>query len=126
MAFDKHTLKSVSVEILCFRGQRENPRWMDIDPGALVVHRPKTLLDSPPPLCQLEMYSTLCAVQADTSLLSESLEPRWTRLEEVIGLPRSQYYKMEFDIILSFGLTELKAQVCWEENVSMVVHSESF
>ncbi|EDR07861.1 uncharacterized protein LACBIDRAFT_298114 [Laccaria bicolor S238N-H82] len=95
MAFDKHTLKSVSVEILCFRGQRENPRWMDVDP---------------------EMYSTLCAVQADTSLLSASLKPQWTRLEEVIGLPRSQYYKMEFDIILSFGLTELKAQVCWEEN----------
>jgi hypothetical protein len=71
------------------------------------------------------MYSTLCAVQADTSLLSASLEPRWTRLEEVIGLPRSQYYRMEFDIILSFGLTELKAQVCWEENVSMLVHSES-
>ena len=61
MAFDKHTLKSVSVEILCFRGQRENPRWMDIDPGALVVHRPKTLLDSPPPLPIRDVLDTLCS-----------------------------------------------------------------
>lgn len=28
------------------------------------------------------------------------------------------FYKANFDIILLFGLTELKAQVCWKENVS--------
>jgi hypothetical protein len=28
------------------------------------------------------------------------------------------FYKANFDIILLFGLTELKAQVCWKEKVS--------
>lgn len=27
------------------------------------------------------------------------------------------YYKADFDIILLFGLTELKAQLCWRERV---------
>ena len=28
------------------------------------------------------------------------------------------YYRQEFGIVLLLGLTELKAQICWEENVS--------
>jgi hypothetical protein len=29
-----------------------------------------------------------------------------------------QYYRKEFDIILLFGMTELKAQLAWTEDVS--------
>lgn len=29
-----------------------------------------------------------------------------------------QHYKVDYDIILMFGMTELKAQLCWKENVS--------
>ena len=28
------------------------------------------------------------------------------------------YYKIKYDIVLSFGLTELAAQFAWKENVS--------
>jgi len=31
-----------------------------------------------------------------------------------------QYYRKEFDIILLFGMTELKAQLAWTENVSLL------
>jgi len=28
-----------------------------------------------------------------------------------------KYYMLEFEVILSFGLTELKAQLCWKDPV---------
>ena len=48
---------------------------------------------------------------ADTSGATKSLEPRW-RADGV------QYYQLEFSVVLLLGLTELKAQICWKENVS--------
>ena len=59
-----------------------------------------------------EMYSTLCYVHADTSQLSKTLRPRSSRAHSGI------YYQMEFDVILSLGLTEFKAQILWKEDVS--------
>ena len=29
------------------------------------------------------------------------------------------FYELNYDIVLSFGLTELKAQIAWQENVSL-------
>lgn len=55
------------------------------------------------------MYSTLCHVKADTAKLCSSLEPQ-------VGL--TAYYEIVFDVVLSLGLTELKAHICWVENVS--------
>lgn len=57
------------------------------------------------------MYSTLCYIKADTAKLCASLEPQ-------VGL--ATYYEMTFDVVLSLGLTELKAHVCWQENVSFL------
>jgi hypothetical protein len=58
------------------------------------------------------MYSTLCIVEADLSKLARSLLPK--------RRPGNgqYYYELNFDIVLSFGLTELTAQMCWIENVS--------
>ncbi|KAF8815528.1 hypothetical protein BYT27DRAFT_7249056 [Phlegmacium glaucopus] len=53
------------------------------------------------------MYSTLCYIKADTTKLCESLKPQ-------VGL--TTYYEMSFDVVLSLGLTELKAYVCWMED----------
>jgi hypothetical protein len=55
-------------------------------------------------------YTTLCSVDVNLSAL-----PR-------IRLPKSGqeggfYYQANFDIVLLFGLTELKAQVAWMERV---------
>jgi hypothetical protein len=59
------------------------------------------------------MYSTLCRVEADTSRLS--IPPKISKHH------RMQYYEIKFEILLSLGLTELKAHICWQENVSFVL-----
>ena len=57
-----------------------------------------------------EAYSTLCEVVADTSGMVGSLKPR----KGAGGI----YYRQSYSIALLLGLTELKAQICWDENVS--------
>lgn len=76
---------NTSVTLQCYRGQG-TPGWLDVDPS---------------------MYSTLCIVEADVSRLSSSLTPR--------RKAGRRYYILNFDVVLSFGLTELKAQICWKE-----------
>lgn len=83
---DKTRLESLNIPILCYRGNNKNPEWLDEDPS---------------------MYSTLCHIKADTAELCASLEPQ-------VGV--TTYYEMSFDIVLSLGLTELKAYVCWKED----------
>lgn len=83
---EKLGLESLKIPILCYRGKNKNPEWLDDDPS---------------------MYSTLCYIKADTAKLCRSLEPQ-------VGLVT--YYEMSFDVVLSLGLTEFKAHVCWEEN----------
>jgi hypothetical protein len=55
------------------------------------------------------MYSTLCVVKGDTTELCKSLRPR---------VEAATYYEINFQVVLALGLTELKAHICWEENVS--------
>lgn len=54
------------------------------------------------------MFSTLCTVHADTSHV----------LKETRNGPGGLYYELVFKIVLLCGLTELKAQIRWMENVS--------
>ena len=56
------------------------------------------------------MYSTLCYVKGDTTELCKSLLP--------LKGAAATFYKISYDIVLALGLTELKAYICWEENVS--------
>ncbi|GLB37967.1 putative ATP binding [Lyophyllum shimeji] len=80
----------ISVDVLCYRGCSANPRWTDQE---------------------TEMYTPLCTVVADTR-----------QFKTTLGTPRPAadgsgwYYQMSFDVILNFGLTELTAQLCWEED----------
>ena len=60
------------------------------------------------------MYSTLCYVHADTSQIAKTLKP----VQSQRFADTSLFFRMDFDIILSFGLTEFKAQIAWRENVS--------
>ncbi len=57
------------------------------------------------------MFSTLCTVQADTSGITQDLAME-------TGRGGQRYYTIKFDVVLLFGLTELKAQLQWVENVS--------
>lgn len=56
-------------------------------------------------------YTKLCTIEIDLSHLP--LTPR--------AKPNSTglYYRLDYDIVLLFGLTELKAQVAWKEGVSV-------
>ena len=60
-------------------------------------------------------YTKLCTIDAD--------------LSRVPLLPKSKasgsgsFYRLDYDIVLLFGMTELKAQVAWKENVSLIILS---
>lgn len=67
----------------------------------------------------LGLFTKLCTVEADTLTNSESLIPRHSI--NIFGRRRpEQWFKMAFDVVLSFGLTELKAQIAWKEGVSAI------
>ena len=55
------------------------------------------------------MYSTLCIVKGDTTELCKSLQPQ---------VEAATFYEINFEVVLALGLTELKAHIRWEENVS--------
>ncbi|KAJ7214941.1 hypothetical protein GGX14DRAFT_609817, partial [Mycena pura] len=81
-------LSAVDINILRYRGVCKDPQWLDIDP---------------------DNYGVLCTVRADTSKIAKTLKPRHGQ--------RGVYYDLQIDVVLSFGLTELKAQIAWVENV---------
>jgi hypothetical protein len=56
-------------------------------------------------------FSTLCRIRADLSELSRTLRPKKSPVDQ------SNYYQIEFDVIILFGHTELKAQISWKEKV---------
>ena len=58
-----------------------------------------------------DAYTTLCSVRADTSKLAGSMQPH--HLPDGGGT----YYSILFYVVLLFGLTELKAQISWIDNV---------
>jgi hypothetical protein len=57
-------------------------------------------------------FSDLCEVTADVAAVKKST---WPQLNLRSG---ATYYTLKFDVVLLFGLTELKAQIAWIENVS--------
>ncbi|KIJ17541.1 hypothetical protein PAXINDRAFT_167554 [Paxillus involutus ATCC 200175] len=80
----------VTSRINDYRGELTAPDWMDAEPNA---------------------FTTLCTVHANTSKIIGSLHPQQSEHS-----PTGVYYKIKFDVILLFGLTELKAQISWKEN----------
>jgi hypothetical protein len=61
------------------------------------------------------MYATICYIGANTSQISKNLKPRLSS-----GAGRI-YYALELEVILLFGLTELKAQIAWKEEVRFLI-----
>jgi hypothetical protein len=58
-------------------------------------------------------YSLLCKIEMDLSGVdTESLAQTG---------PEGKFYLFHYKVILMFGLTELKAQVAWKENVSRAI-----
>jgi len=56
------------------------------------------------------LYSQLCTIEVDLSHLKPS--------PKAVNASSSTYYKVDYELIMLFGGTELKAQLAWKENVS--------
>ena len=59
------------------------------------------------------MFSPLCTVKANMSPMVKALKPQR-------GAGGVVYYQQNYDIVLLFGLTELRAQMSWMENVRCI------
>jgi len=76
-----------SVNIMCYKGNLQEPKWLDIERSS---------------------FSTLCSIHADLSELSRTLSPKKSALDQ------SDYYAIDFEVIMLFGQTELKALISWK------------
>jgi hypothetical protein len=65
-------------------------------------------------------FTTLCTITADLSEVSRTLRPLKSTLDQ------SKYYKIEYDVIILFGHTELKAQISWKDKVRLSLSSKHF
>ncbi|KAK0434107.1 hypothetical protein EV421DRAFT_1909608 [Armillaria borealis] len=79
-------LATVSDEIICYRGSKKDPRWMDTEEA---------------------MYKVLCRVTANTRAAAKTLELQRRPDGET-------FYKLDYELVLIFGLTELQAYVSWK------------
>ena len=59
-----------------------------------------------------DLYRDLCWIKANVPM-------RPQRCAKGKGKNRQYFFRMDYDIVLLFGLTELKAQIAWKENVSL-------
>ncbi|KAF8142990.1 hypothetical protein K438DRAFT_2029807 [Mycena galopus ATCC 62051] len=84
---DPSELRAVKIPIMSYRGQHPAPSWTDAEP---------------------DQYRVLCMVHADTSKIAKTL-PRKLGLGGV-------YYRLDLKVVLSFGYTEVKAQIAWDDN----------
>ena len=85
----KADFRGASFFVWCYRGNEPNPKWKDVD---------------------TDRYTKLCTIEIDLSHLP--LSPRTKPAAAGV------YYRLDYEIVLQFGLTELKAQVAWKEDVS--------
>ncbi|KAL0573588.1 hypothetical protein V5O48_008365 [Marasmius crinis-equi] len=87
-SYTRFGLHALPIKILSYRGTNVNPRWMDVEAGN---------------------YPVLCTVEADTQQIASALPA-------MMSSEGTQYFELKFDVVLLFGLTELKAQLSWREN----------
>jgi hypothetical protein len=74
-----------TVRLECYRGSLSDPKWVDQDRSS---------------------FSTLCTIRADLSEAVEDLVKK-----KASG---QVYYQLDYDVIVLFGLTELKAYLSWK------------
>ena len=106
------TLNSIVSDILCYRGLGKDPRWTDVDPGTLFYGRRiicRTGLTTH--ISTTELYTSLCTIFADTSKVARLPQEG----------PNGTFYVQDFRIVLLCGLTELRAQISWTEDVRLCV-----
>ena len=112
-AHQSRTLNSVVSDVLCYRGLGKDPRWTDVNPGTLfygsrgIIRRTHLTTH----ILSTELYTPLCTIFADTSKVARFPQEG----------PNGTFYVQKFKIVLLCGLTELRAQISWTENVRFCV-----
>ncbi|KAL1725512.1 hypothetical protein EV714DRAFT_221156 [Schizophyllum commune] len=84
-----YTRHAISAPIQVYRGNIHHPSWTDVDAAN---------------------FGVLCTVKADVTAAVSRLVPR-RRADS------RTYFQLEYEVVLLFGLTELKAQLRWFANV---------
>ncbi|KAJ2917723.1 hypothetical protein MD484_g2725, partial [Candolleomyces efflorescens] len=78
------------VSVHSYRGESSDPKWR---------------MDEP------DQYAVECKVEADVSMVKRRFHK-----STADGRQGRSYYEIEFDVVLLFGLTELRAQIAYLEN----------
>jgi len=108
---NRNEFKEASFSIWCYRGAVAEPKWKDLDTGSFFSHlHPFFPVDV---VMDTDNYTKICTIEVDLSHIT--LTPRYKGRGE-----RGQYYRLDYDLVLLFGLTELKAQVAWREGVRIL------
>jgi hypothetical protein len=114
VASEKVDLETITETIRSYRGDSiHSEKWIDEED----CKNSDYFSISKQTQSRAAMYSTLCRVKADTTELCKSLRPQ-------IGA--AIFYKIDFDVVLALGLTELKAHISWQENVSSRTNGMNF
>ncbi|KJA20616.1 hypothetical protein HYPSUDRAFT_42920 [Hypholoma sublateritium FD-334 SS-4] len=85
------------VPVVCYRGIVEVPKWTDIDP---------------------HNYTEICTIQVDLSQIPA------IKTAKING--SGMYFAVNYEVIIIFGLTELKAQVAWLDRNNVEKRRSSF
>ena len=95
--------------IWCYRGNHvPTPAWKDLDTGESRL--PVVFSVSLMIFYFADNFTVLCTITADISRIPLRHRSKTTGKEK--------FYRVEFEVVLSFGMTELKAQIAWKEWVS--------
>ncbi|KIM40826.1 hypothetical protein M413DRAFT_27963 [Hebeloma cylindrosporum] len=86
-AKSKHEFQAASFSVWCYRGALAEPKWKDVDP---------------------QNFAKICTIDIDLSNLP------LTPLSKPFGGGR--FYRLDYDVVLLFGLTEMKALIAWKQN----------
>ena len=90
------------MEIKCYKGLDCNPRWLDIDEGVSL----SSVLNGMTLLIYIfsDSYGTLCYIEAEFP--SQNIKTSMSLLGKI-------FHYVHYDVVLFFGLTEIKAQIAW-------------
>ena len=104
-------LDMVWVRYTCYRGKLSKPSWLDNDactfPFILYFKRDDILTWK-----NAVSFSTIFTIHADMSTATKDLVQKKNPSGEI-------YYKLNYDAIVYFGLTEIKAELAWQTEVSV-------
>ena len=97
-----------TVNLVCYRGNISKPEWVDRDAcKSLMFFATRYRLI----WTITAAYATLCTITVDLSRAAKDLSPK----KKFFG---KNIYQLDYDVIIFFGLTELKAELGWKTKVS--------